>query len=181
MQRIVFDEWKQGSALDRGQYCPSAPEPFIKTQTHLFLFLSGIIMLYMSGSLKCSYICSQGITMHCVLSVWRLAARRDHPDHSWCGAAGGGINIAGGLLSAPLLWSSTKHIGTALGGLWILDISSAWSVWRQIYLSSHPLTLRLSWSIFHCVHPDGFYRLDFSCWFFFKKGLFFSQRCHCFF
>lgn len=34
-------------------------------------------------------------------------------------------------LNAWLLWSSTKHAGTALRGLWIFYISSVLSVWTQ--------------------------------------------------
>lgn len=172
VQQIVFRERKSRAAptLDRGQYCPSAPEPFVKTRPRFsdsfldnnFLpkrLLKVLLHLFSSNNHALCVVCLRA-------GMWE---RPPWPFTVWL-CEGAALTLLGGSegLSAPLLWSSTKHTGAALGGLWIFYISSTLSVWTQIYLSSHPLALRLSWSFFHSVHPDGFYRLDFSWWFFFQ-------------
>lgn len=167
VQGIVFHEWKQGRLRTGGSTVPLLHSPLYRHGlgfSHSFLrdnalrqrLLKVLLHLFPRNSRALCGVCLRAGTRE----------RPPGPFLVWfCREAA--LTLLGGSEGAPLLWSSAEHTAAALGGLWVFYISSALSVWRHIHLSSHPLALRLSWSIFHCVHPDGFYRLDFSSWFFF--------------
>lgn len=130
---IVFSEQKSRAEPHsrQGGRTVSLLQSLLYRHCFSFSVLCWIIASYTPGSIRCCYSYHAVTMLPCIVQCLTV---------SWClgeiTPTGGGVALQGGclgseFLNAWLLWSSTKHAGPALRGLWIFHISSTLSVWMQ--------------------------------------------------